>query len=51
MIKFFKLRTPKYLTSHSKPERLKKYFAKEKRLKKMKTKLIIKKLKGGNGKL
>lgn len=46
MIKFFKFKVPEYFTSHSKPERLRKYFAKEKRLNKMRNKL-----KGGNRKL
>lgn len=40
MIEFFKLRIPKYFTSHSKPERLAKYFAKEERIKNMKLKEI-----------
>ena len=39
MIKFFKLIIPDYFTSHSKPERLSKYFAKEKRLNRMEMKL------------
>ena len=39
MIKYFKLRIPGYFTSHSKPERLAKYFAKESRLNRMKLKL------------
>ena len=40
MTKYFRLRIPKYLTSHSKPERLAKYFAKEERLNRMKFKEI-----------
>ena len=54
MIKFFKPIIPKYFTSHSKPERLSKYIAKEKRLDRMKSKKISQtkikfktKLKGG----
>jgi len=39
MIKFFKPIIPKYFTSHSKPERLRKYFAKEERLDRMGIKL------------
>jgi len=42
MIKFFKLKLPEYFTSHSKPERLSKYIAKEKRLDRMENKLKIK---------
>ena len=38
MIKYFQLTIPEYFTSHSKPERLTKYFAKEKRLNRMKLK-------------
>jgi len=39
MIKFFKFKVPVYFTSHSKPERLSRYIAKEKRLDKMELKL------------
>ena len=49
MIKFFKTKFPGYFTSHSKPERLRKYFGKEERMDRMRLK--IKKMKGGNRKL
>ncbi len=38
MIKFFKFKVPKYFTSHSKPERLSKYFAKEETTNRMENK-------------
>ena len=50
MIKYFKFKLPEYFTSHSKQERLRKYFAKEKKFENME--IIFKnKLKGGRRKL